>query len=1242
MATFNRAPLSVNTPNSSQAKQYYFNHYNWKGLNDSKNFLAVDQETFSDCNNVYMDANGLLRSRPAMKLKVVTYKNGDNSYELSDILDVWNFGDITVYKTCIENAQYNGVNYKKLYHLTFVDKNAENQLQHPLTYKDNLNNYKSYSEVKLILADKKIFIFSEYAFEYYDVANQYIYTGEIAEELIHVPVTSVIVNDVISSKTEVESPNIMTTSYITKHVYTSLQGRKLEDLIDKNVTVKIGDVDVYTKFIKNKERVFVGKYFSLNKQNISDNLLLGQASQNIPLVEVSETDSTIVSTYSYVLDEHYNPTVDWRIYHTVDGLEFKELEPIDCLICSPKISTDGNYCIVFKSDGPYIISLLNTIGEGENSAPKYPTWVNLLEGKTFTYKNESYDFYVVNEETQKLEPLINFNEKNEEGSNYNNTCAINAHFRDDSVFSFTFGSGLQYLFGDPSYKGFYCIFSDGDNIYIETVFDVEKTYEYEYSIKPGTTSSYGIPLSYNYTNVGNSGTAGIVEKTYSCTPSTKYTFEYGKTYPDGKPDYVISTDEYAKAEITNVSIVKKYVEVRENPSFGYVPVLTDWGWTVQFKADVTITTYELVNNVLITNQIVKKQISKHYDFLKQREQNVPLLPDVIEDANFTFTFNENTGYMYMTAKSIPGKGGDPSTRLDVNGNYVTGSIGNKIPTIHISKIYESGSGKELVIALNFTINAQDGTNIQIFYNILKNNRGIYKRVCSSSNETTYDTQLLSPLKQDLLAREHECMFLMHKFNDYTGKVELHVITYDTLNYKTKTCKLTDFDYSDELRSIFSSGDAANIVTNDNMYAYDVYTDDKKYEPIPLLFTSIPIKYTRFNNDTVGKLYLYEGNYVYRSALNQLVIIDDFHKGSVNYILPKQHSFLSNHYISTSNSLNISAPAIKIDSVSEDGKLTTIVDNNFKWYFPEINTQTFDSKIENLQNISETDVAIFLKDSVNFVTWDGDVKAYRYYASKLQTGCNKDSDVTTTYDGKYVMFPSSRGFVSMSHQEFVTTNEQALSYLSDTIGTIYDSFLLDANDGVKLYKHSYWIMLYKPGKQDVLLFDVRNSSWWKFTFARSITKILTIDDKPCLLCEGKMFTLSTSETDYFDEAKTAIDWHFTSQKLHFSALNYYKNVSNVTLTSLHNKDEIEQVTDGQSYYKLQVLNYRKNITGTSGTDDYTPINYKIDSMKTYVLKLNYSKLNEFQYSLRSDNDSATSIPLSLSSITIKYKIGGQIR
>lgn len=65
--TFNRRPVAIDGPNNSDIKNYTFNYEQWKGIDDGKNFLSVDQSTFSDAQNMYIDSEGLLSSRPSFK-----------------------------------------------------------------------------------------------------------------------------------------------------------------------------------------------------------------------------------------------------------------------------------------------------------------------------------------------------------------------------------------------------------------------------------------------------------------------------------------------------------------------------------------------------------------------------------------------------------------------------------------------------------------------------------------------------------------------------------------------------------------------------------------------------------------------------------------------------------------------------------------------------------------------------------------------------------------------------------------------------------------------------------------------------------------------------------------------------------------------------------------------------------------------------------------------------------------------
>ena len=248
--TFNRAPITVSTPSNSDIKQYFFNQYNWKGLNDDKNILAVDQETFSDCNNVYVDEEGLLKSRPSLKIKTITRKENGQEYTLSNIVDAWSFEDVTVYQT----------NVNDIYYLTFVNKNFENNVQVPLEYTDD-GVTKYYKDVKLIVADRKIFVFSEHSLSYYDISEN-IYAD--ATDFIYVPVTNVIVDGVASSSTEIESPNALTTSYITKYLYTSTDNIDFDNFVGKEITVEVDGTNYLVNFVYNNELVFVNKNFENN------------------------------------------------------------------------------------------------------------------------------------------------------------------------------------------------------------------------------------------------------------------------------------------------------------------------------------------------------------------------------------------------------------------------------------------------------------------------------------------------------------------------------------------------------------------------------------------------------------------------------------------------------------------------------------------------------------------------------------------------------------------------------------------------------------------------------------------------------------------------------------------------------------------------------------------------------------------------------------------------------------------
>ena len=392
----------------------------------------------------------------------------------------------------------------------------------------------------------------------------------------------------------------------------------------------------------------------------------------------------------------------------------------------------------------------------------------------------------------------------------------------------------------------------------------------------------------------------------------------------------------------------------------------------------------------------------------------------------------------------------------------------------------------------------------------------------------------------------------------------------------------------------------------------------------------------YGNNADG-MYIANENTLFSNTAANIITLDVLDKKELAYFVPNLYTHLTNYYFAKDKTLYISSP-----KYNKDGQLL--------WYFPEINEEDFNYNITNLHPISSTEVAIFLPNEIYYTTYDDNISAYRYYKSKIQVGCKEGSDIITTFDGKYIIFPSERGLVAMSYQQFVATTEQSLDYLSDNIYSTFYNYLTENNskNEIKLYKHSYWIFVYKQDSKKGFLLDMRNLSWWPIEGMYNTSKFVEINNKTVLLSNNKLFSLNTSDVYYFDndgKLKARIKWFVKSQKLHLNALNYYKHIVNITFASVHDVEALKQSQHNiqNTNLKLQVNNYRKKIDGNiDSKDDWSVVHYNIDIIRTYVQRLNYAKVNEFQYLLSNDSQTALNVPLSLSNITIKYKIGGQIR
>ena len=423
------------------------------------------------------------------------------------------------------------------------------------------------------------------------------------------------------------------------------------------------------------------------------------------------------------------------------------------------------------------------------------------------------------------------------------------------------------------------------------------------------------------------------------------------------------------------------------------------------------------------------------------------------------------------------------------------------------------------------------------------------------------------------------------------------------------------------------------IDNTSLTSYN-YNFDKTYD------RAFPMgKFMLFAKQQDGKI-VFETNKLSKPVEIYEDINFENDEPKFKYLLPDTYEINDSLYLSVGNNLFISHS-------SEDGKL----------YFPEIQTQTFTNDITGLHTISSTETAIFFDDSVQNLVYDANTTVenlqgvYRYYKTKLPLGKKLGNDILTTFDGKYSLFVTSRGLAAMSYQNFVASEDQTLEYLTDTIYNRFIQYISQQSldNAVKLFKYAFWIFVYKPDSNVLYLLDIRNSSWWIFEFFDNVKQIVVVDNKLRLLLNNELYSFKAatelySETEFKTKTTHKIDWFIKSQRLHLNAVNYYKHIVNMTFVFVRDVSNLQnsEYNINETDFKLQVNNYRKRIDGNINSDDFVSVTYDIESVRTFVQRLNYSKVNEFEYMLSSDNSNAIDIPLSVNSITIKYRVGSQVR
>ena len=356
--TLRRNPLSVDTDNYKLNEQYA-NFAEFKGLNTNKNYITVNQNSFEDVKNVYVDQDQQLHTRPPLKRINDNYK----------VIQIFNIAGAII------THYYSGTTSNGYFlHIKYNDES----FQTPFNY--------IYNNVKIINKRGLFIIFTRdthsdvqtTVIKAFEIINGQIYYYS-SDDITYIP-TTIEIRDGVQNK--IENSNILTNDYKVRFVLTQTNRSATTDLIGKTVTITLEDFpgSSWTKtfdFTQNDEKVLVKKVDNNFQHPISAkdlyNLVAKIADTNIYVYVTYETHTTRIRInfnrqYTYTISK---PNGNCRYCILAD-------DGSALYTCDP-INRTFYYCNIISGDNVYTISDWNSIeyeypDNASNNGTYGPIW----------------------------------------------------------------------------------------------------------------------------------------------------------------------------------------------------------------------------------------------------------------------------------------------------------------------------------------------------------------------------------------------------------------------------------------------------------------------------------------------------------------------------------------------------------------------------------------------------------------------------------------------------------------------------------------------------------------------------------------------------------------------------------------------------------------------------------------------------------------------------------------------------
>lgn len=358
MATIRRNPMSTSTNSLSEQ---YMNFLEYKGLNTNKNYVSIDQETFTEVNNMYVNQENQLSTRPPIEIFVASSGN-------TNVVKIWKVNDKTFYHVVQKDDVGN------IYVSFMYPTDAGGLLPISLTENE-------------VAADSIHFCWFNYAYALFTKNKLYCIsydnTGaatvtESSNDAVYFPITKLhnganiytVNNPDPTNSVVLQNANVLTTGYRERYLFNNNITTPTGDIENKTVTIRI-DNDTYTiKWQPYIEKVFY-KRFGYARKN----------TKNIRYWNVQRTNDATI----YLAVDNNNKIDYLECYISNDGntwypFNLKQLydifKSVSTLKCPMQIPVVDNNC-------KYVYAVLYDTKQVDESSNHLPSKIKIYRKSIF-------------------------------------------------------------------------------------------------------------------------------------------------------------------------------------------------------------------------------------------------------------------------------------------------------------------------------------------------------------------------------------------------------------------------------------------------------------------------------------------------------------------------------------------------------------------------------------------------------------------------------------------------------------------------------------------------------------------------------------------------------------------------------------------------------------------------------------------------------------------------------------------